>query len=124
MLIIVMITIVIVAVCIVPTVRWDKVPFISIFVKLNVYQIFTVDASVCTEPIAWNQLDDSPDEWTDEYGYWFDHIQWYSKYLLKKYMRSNHLAIVPGEYVFETSMSFEEIIEELNFVSSEKSILS
>lgn len=106
-------------------IRWDKVPIVSVFFTLNMQRSFGVDVSRFTEPITWDQIETEPVvEWRiwDKRRdvFWFDHLTPYTLQLLKHHMKKNSLGIVPGKYVFETTNTFEEVLEILEFVPVEE----
>lgn len=94
-------------------IRWDKVPVIGPMLVLGPTKYFGISAY--SEPITWNQLQERPEDY-DPYNPWFDFINGYTIKLLEEYMKNNNLAIVPKEYLLETSNTFEELLEVLEFV--------
>ena len=98
-------------------IRFDKVPILNIFVVGLEKGQSVFDASYLSEPIEWHQLDKEPEDWIVEgRGPWF-YMNPYTKNLLKSYMRSNNLGIVPGDYSeFRYRINFEECLEMFEFV--------
>lgn len=98
-------------------IRWDKVPLIGYFVlEINLYPA-DMDASYLTEPIKWYQLDEAPDDFDAKgSGSWFA-INPYTLNLLKEYMRTENLGIVPDRWNdLQITSDFEECLDIFEFV--------
>lgn len=89
---------------------------IRCFFTFDMAVSFGVDAERAPAPITADQVDHIPEYWnTQNYGYWFSRLNSYTLHLLKDYMQENHLAIVPKDYVFESSMTIEQVLSRLEF---------
>lgn len=106
-------------------VRWDKIPFFGALL-LQVDKPSGLEASCLEEPIRWDQLEEAPAEWTEEFpdGNWF-YLNPYTKNLLTRYMRDNNLGIVPANYAdLHLSADFEEVMELFTFVELDEAYRS
>lgn len=100
-----------------PKIRWDKIPVISDFVLQIELGPSAFDASYLKEPIEWHQIDEEPADWEEKgLGGWF-YLNPYTSKLLKDYMKSNNLAIVPGDWPeLRFRMNLEQCLEIFEFV--------